>query len=160
MPKRNPQRSAGEKTPSHLDSHLGFWMRMVSNQVSAEFASSIEALGVSVSEWVALRTLLDKPSTHGELVAALGMTKGAVSKVARGLESKKLIARTPSRDDARSEALSLTAAGRALVPRLAALADANDQAFFGCLPASDQTALRRILESLAQARGLRAVPVN
>ena len=128
--------------------------------MSAEFAKSIEARGVTVSEWVALRRLLDAESTHGELVAALGMTKGAVSKVAKALEEKKLIARAAHQADARSETLRLTAAGRALVPKLAALADANEAKFFGGLAASDRAALRRILEAVARERGIEAIPVD
>ncbi len=56
MPRKNA------RSPSALDTHLGFWLRMVSNQVSVEFARSIMAQGVSVSEWVALRRLLDAPA--------------------------------------------------------------------------------------------------
>lgn len=146
--------------PSSLDTHLGFWMRMVSNQVSAEFARSLEARGVSVSEWVALRRLLDAPAAHGDLVAALGVTKGAASKVARSLEEKKLVARTPDPDDGRAETLRLTRAGEEMVPQLAALADANDERFFGHLRASERVALRAALVSIARRHGMRTTPVD
>jgi DNA-binding MarR family transcriptional regulator len=132
----------------------------VSNEVSGDFSKSVEALGVTVSEWVALRRLLEAPSTHGELVGALGMTKGAVSKVAKTLEAKKLIARAPDQQDGRSETLRVTAAGKALAPRLAALADANDAKYFGHLSATDRSALRRILESVARECGIDATPVD
>lgn len=154
MPRKNA------RSPSALDAHLGFWLRMVSNQVSAEFARSIVARGVSVSEWVALRRLLDAPASHRELVAALGMTKGAVSKVAHSLEQKKLISRTPDPQDGRAEVLSLTAAGQVLTPKLAELADANDERFFGHLPASERAALRAALELVASRHGIASIPVN
>ena len=87
-------KNASPDSVNPLDAHLGFWMRFVSNQVSAEFALAVEARGVSVSEWVALRTLHDAPeSTHAALVAALGMTKGAVSKVVSRLQDKGLVTR-------------------------------------------------------------------
>jgi hypothetical protein len=38
-----------------LESHLGYWLRAVSNQVSGAFAARVETLGVSVAEWVVLR---------------------------------------------------------------------------------------------------------
>lgn len=147
--------------PAALETHLGFWMRMVSNQVSGTFRTSVEALGATVSEWVALRFLFDAPdATHGELVAALGMTKGAASKVARSLEDKGWMRRVPSAADARTESLRLTAAGRALVPKLAAAADSNEEHFFGHLAPAQRAALREVLEAIARRHGLDAAPVE
>ena len=83
-------------TPSAnpLDAHLGFWLRFVSNHVSARFQKLLEAQGTTLTEWVALRTLFDKPhTTHAELIDALGMTKGAASKVISRLEEKGLALR-------------------------------------------------------------------
>ena len=145
---------------SPLDAHLGFWMRSVSNQVSAEFARAVEARGVSVSEWVALRTLYDAPeATHAALVAALGMTKGAVSKVVSRLQYKGLVTRAAHDADARAQVLALTRAGRALVPALARDADANDQRFFGHLSATQRRQLMALLREMVRLHGLEQVPV-
>jgi DNA-binding MarR family transcriptional regulator len=145
---------------SPLDAHLGFWMRFVSNQVSAEFARAVEARGVSVSEWVALRTLYDAPeATHAALVAALGMTKGAVSKVVSRLQDKGLVTRAAHDADARAQVLALTRAGRALVPALARDADANDQRFFGHLSATQRRQLMALLREMVQVHQLVQVPV-
>ena len=147
-------------TISPLDAHIGFWMRFVSNQVSAEFARAVEARGVSVSDWVALRTLYDSAeSTHAELVASLGMTKGAVSKVVSRLQDKGLVTRVTHAGDARAQVLALTRAGRALVPALARDADANDQRFFGQLPAKQRAQLKSLLQEIAQFHQLTQVPV-
>ena len=147
-------------TISPLDAHIGFWMRFVSNQVSAEFARAVEARGVSVSDWVALRTLYDSAaSTHAELVASLGMTKGAVSKVVSRLQDKGLVTRVAHAADARAQVLALTRAGRALVPALARDADANDQHFFGHLPAKQREQLKSLLQEIAQFHQLTQVPV-
>lgn len=152
---------AGTAAVSPLGAHLGFWLRMVSNQVSGAFQRAVEAEGASVSEWVAMRHLLELPgATHGELVAALGMTKGAVSKIARGLEAKGLLTRIPSPLDARTETLQLTPAGRALVPRLAALADRNEEAFFGHLPPGERVALRDTMVQIARHHGLNEAPTE
>lgn len=148
------------RSVSPLDAHIGFWMRFVSNRVSAEFEKAMESSGVSVSEWVALRTLYDGSlSTHGALMAALGMTKGAVSKVVSRLEEKGFVERVTGATDARSQGLGLTAAGRALVPGLAARADANDAQFFGHLSATRRNDLRALLEELARVHQLKEVPV-
>ena len=145
---------------SPLDAHLGFWMRFVSNQVSSEFERAMEARGVSVSEWVALRTLYDAPeTTHAALMAALGMTKGGVSKVVSRLQDKGLVTRSAHGADARAQVLALTRAGRALVPALARDADANDARFFGHLGARQQRELKALLQEMVRLHQLAQVPV-
>ena len=42
-----------------LAAHLGYWLRYVSNHVSQGFARKVEAHGVTVAEWVLMRSLLD-----------------------------------------------------------------------------------------------------
>jgi DNA-binding MarR family transcriptional regulator len=145
---------------SPLDAHLGFWMRFVSNQVSAEFERAVEARGVSLSEWVALRSLYDQAgTTHAALMASLGMTKGAVSKVVSRLQDKGHVTRTSHRADARAQVLALTCAGRALVPALARDADANDERFFGHLSAKQRQALMALLRQMVQLHQFAQVPV-
>lgn len=145
---------------SALDAHLGFWLRFVSNQVSARFARQLEEAGTSVSEWVALRTLYERPAaTHAELIEALGMTKGAASKLMSRLEQKRLAARAPAPGRAREQLLHLTAKGRALVPRLAALADANDAHFFGHLDPAERDALMQVFRRLVAHHRLKEVPL-
>jgi DNA-binding MarR family transcriptional regulator len=146
---------------SPLNAHLGYWLRFVSNHVSHGFARKVEAHGVTVAEWVLLRQLFDHdalaPSRAAEL---MGMTRGAISKLAERLIDKRLLARSHDPHDGRAQQLALTAAGRALVPRLAALADANDAEFFAHLSADDRASLRRILEAIVAQRGLTAPPVD
>ena len=146
---------------SALDSHLGFWLRFVSNHVSARFAALVETEGASVTEWVALRTLYDKPqATHAELIQALGMTKGAASKVITRLEDKGLARRELAEGSAREQLLQLTAKGRALVPRLAVLADQNETHFFGHLAPRERQALMQSFQALAAHHGLSELPVD
>jgi DNA-binding MarR family transcriptional regulator len=149
------------KKISPLEAHLGYWMRFVSNRVSEEFQRTIEAHGVSVTEWVALRILYDQENaTHGALTEVLGMTKGAVSKLITRLEEKQLIARDEDEGDGRLVALNLTDAGRELVPRLAQMADENDRRFFGHLSPTQQTQLRLLLEEIVRLQQLTEVPVR
>ena len=155
----NPRTRPARISP--LDAHLGFWLRFVSNHVSAEFERAVEARGVSVSEWVALRTLHDQAgTTHAALMAALGMTKGAVSKVVSRLHDKGLVTRAVHAVDARAQVLALTPAGRALVPALAHDADANDARFFGHLPAGQRRQFMALLKDRVHHHGLEQVPVS
>lgn len=145
---------------SDLDAHLGYWLRFVSNHVSQAFARRLEDRGVTVAEWVLLRQLLDGDAAPSRLAQQIGLTRGAITRLADRLIAKQLIARRASATDKRAQVLSLTDAGRALVPALAAVADDNDAAFFGHLPPAERAALERALKDLVRHHGLRAVPID
>lgn len=118
------------ETKAPLEAHLGFWLRFVSNHVSIRFQQLLEEEGVTVTEWVALRTFWSQiDTTHAELIQAPGMTKGAASKVVSRLEEKGL----------------------------AGPADANDAHFFGHLPAADRQALTQALQALVQHHQLKDI---
>jgi len=150
--------------PSHiseLEDHVGFWLRFVSNHVSEQFRKRVEQNGVSLSEWVALRAMYrHEQSSAADLMQALGMTKGAVSKIVTRLQAKGLAARAPDSLDKRVQQLVLTTAGRALVPVLAGLADRNDDHFFGTLSAAQRAALVAIMRQVVHDHQLRQVPVE
>ncbi|GAA0741529.1 MarR family winged helix-turn-helix transcriptional regulator [Ideonella azotifigens] len=155
-----PRTSTPAASPSPLAAHLGFWLRFVSNHVSTRFQQLLEAKGVSVTEWVALRTLWSRSETrHAELIRSLGMTKGAASKVVSRLEEKGLAERQLVGGSAREQSLVLTRAGKALVPQLAALADANDEHFFGHLSPKDRLDLMAAMQALVQQHQLKDIPV-
>jgi DNA-binding MarR family transcriptional regulator len=134
---------------------------LVSNQVSHAFSLKVAKRDVTVAEWVLLRELFDTDATMPSTLAErLGMTRGAISKLADRLLSKALITRTANADDLRTQTLALTAAGRKLVPVLSALADANDAEFFNHLAPKDRAALIRMLRGIVEKRGLKSVPVD
>lgn len=160
MPRRHTD-TPPSSSPSPLEAHLGFWLRFVSNHVSARFQQLLEEQGVTVTEWVALRTLWSQDeTTHAELIQALGMTKGAASKVVSRLEEKGLAARRLADGRSREQSLALTATGKGLVPRLAALADANDAHFFDHLPTNERQALAQAMQALVQHHQLNNVPTT
>jgi len=146
---------------SSLESHIGFWLRFVSNHVSTQFSLQIEKEGVSISEWVALRHLFQSAeSSTAELIGALGMTKGAASKVVSRLEEKNYMKRVSNQADKREQLLALTPAGKAIVPRLAALADQNDAAFFGYLSQSKRDQLMDLLKEVVIAHQIKKLPID
>lgn len=146
---------------SELTAHLGYWLRFVSNHVSQAFARKVEARGVTVAEWVVMRDLFDVEAVApSRLAERIGMTRGGITKLADRLVAKGLVTRTADPADGRAQTLALTPAGRALVPELAALADANDSEFFGALTPEDRAALTRILRGIVERRGLTRVPVD
>lgn len=149
------------KPPSHLEEHLGYWLRTVSNAVSHTFAARLEPEGVTVAEWVVLRVLYDAERIGPSLLAArIGMTKGAISKLADRLIRKSLVQRDADPEDGRAHTLALTRSGRALVPKLAAVADRNDAAFFGVLTSKERVQLDRLLRKIVSACELKTVPTD
>ncbi|QNI32472.1 MarR family transcriptional regulator [Alloacidobacterium dinghuense] len=146
---------------SGLEAHLGYWLRFVSNSVSAEFARKVAAEGVTVSEWVVMRVLFDHNEMQPkELATAIGMTKGPVSRLIDRLLAKKLIARRAHASDGRAQIVRLTPGGRALVPKLAALADANDAEFFAHFSEAEKHQLVKAMRKTVEVHGLSAVPVE
>ena len=150
------------KTPANpLTTHVGFWLRYVSNHVSHAFAAKLSARGVTVAEWVMLRELFERDDVAPSAVAErLGMTRGAISKLADRLADKKLIVKRGDREDRRYQSLTLTKDGRALVPLLAALADQNDAEFFDHLSRGEREKLIETLKTIVNRKSLKAVPTN
>ena len=151
------------KTPtlSHLKSHTGFWLRFVSNHVSHSFARQLLASGVTVAEWVVLREMFDQPETSpGVLAEVIGLTRGAVSKLVDRLVAKKLITREEHSEDRRFQSIALTPAGRRLIPKLAAIADKNDEQYFSALSAKERATLLATLKKLVHAHNLTKIPIE
>lgn len=146
---------------SDLDAHLGYWLRFVSNHVLQAFASRLQGKGVTVAEWVAMRRLFGEGGVAPSLLAdRIGMTRGAITKLADRLIDKELVIRRADPQDGRAQTLTLTARGRALVPELASLADDNDAEFFRPLTAQERRVLRRLLERVAEQNELKVVPID
>lgn len=147
---------------SSLKSHLGYHLRSVSNAVSHSFARKLAASGVTVAEWVILREMYssdDKisPSMVAELT---GLTRGAVSKLIDRLLVKELVTCTKSSGDRRYQEIKLTTSAARLVPKLAKLADENDESFFSILTSSEQKNLMIILKKIAEYHKISTNPIE
>lgn len=145
---------------SSLESHLGYWLRFVSNRVSQAFSDRLRAQDVSVAEWVVLRELYEAARPPSALAEKIGMTRGAITKIADRLIAKALVTRTSSDEDGRFQALALTRQGRALVPRLAAIADRNDAEFFGHLSPRERATIEDAMKDIVRRLGLKGQPVD
>ena len=147
---------------SGLRSHIGFWMRFVSNHVSYSFARKLDGQGITVAEWVILREMYehqDKTSTSN-IIKQTGLTKGTISKLIDQVCAKKLAIRLSEKQDRRFQKVGLTEKGRMLVPKIGHLADANDQEFFGCLSLKEKDELDRILRTIVTKNKLSKTPIN
>lgn len=149
------------KAAAPLGAHLGYWLRFVSNHVSAAFATKLAERDIAVAEWVALRLLLDSSSlAPSDLAHSMGMTRGGVTKLVDRLIAKGLIARRRGEVDRRYQTLALTREGRTLVPALAQLADRNDAEFFGHLKPAERMAIEAALKEIVRRHAMQTVPTE
>jgi DNA-binding MarR family transcriptional regulator len=151
MPSRVPE----------LTDHLGYWLRQVSNHVSLGFAHKLADKDVTVAEWGLMRTLYGKePSSPSQLASKMGLTRGAVTKLADRLIAKALVVREANTNDGRAQTLHLTSQGAEFVPELAALADENESECFAHLSDNERRALLRILRETVARLGLTKIPLD
>jgi DNA-binding MarR family transcriptional regulator len=149
------------KNPSALEDHAGYWLRYVSNHVSHAFSQKVEAQGVTVAEWVLLRSMLSAGATHpSRLAETAGMTRGAISKLVERLCRKKLVERSSADGDRRYQTVELTAAGKRLAPILARLADENDREYFGHLRPAEKIKLVSFLRDIVRRNDWKVLPVD
>lgn len=140
---------------------MGYWLRFVSNHVSYAFARKLADKDVTVAEWVVLHELYGEEAVGpSRLAERLGLTRGAISKLADRLIRKKLIVREDSAEDLRAHTLKIARAGAALVPLLAALADENDAEFFGDMSVKERAVLERVLKGRIARHGLKSIPMT
>ena len=146
---------------AQLESHLGYWLRRVSNAVSGTFARALQEKQTSVAEWVLLRELHERGQTApGELADSLGLTRGAVSKIVDKLDAKGWIQTEAKEGDSRFRLLSLTRAGQRSLPVLAEIADRNDARYFDCLSAREKSTLRELLVKLTEQNRIHDIPTE
>jgi DNA-binding MarR family transcriptional regulator len=144
-----------------LESHLGYWLRRVSNAVSGGFSRALQNQQTSVAEWVLLRELRRRnQAAPGELAATVGLTRGAVSKIVQKLEAKGWVQTEEREGDSRFRVLSLTREGVRILPMLAKIADLNDESFFDCLNAKEKSILRKLLVRIAEHNRIHDVPTD
>ena len=151
-----------EPKVSDLRKHIGYWLRVVSNSVSHSFARKLENSGVTVAEWVVLREMYsgDDTTSPSSVADLTGMTRGAISKLLERLLQKGLITRIEAEGDRRFQDIRLTRKAMALVPKLAGLADQNDEEFFSELTAAERKDLLKILKKVVATRNLTKTPIE
>jgi MarR family transcriptional regulator, lower aerobic nicotinate degradation pathway regulator len=146
---------------SNLQTHLGYWLRVVSNAISHSFSRKLKAEEITVAEWVLLRVLYDiEPALPSHLAKQMNMTKGAISKLADRLIVKNLLIKEQASHDKRAHLLFLTVEAQELVPRLASIADENDVSFFKVLSVKEQNQLDVILKKMAHECSLKDSPLD
>lgn len=152
-----------KKQPSDLKKHIGFWMRLVSNNVSGSFAQKIENFNVTVAEWVVLREMhnIEGIISPSMIAEATGLTRGAISKIIDRLIDKQFVTRKDGAVDRRFQEIKQTSKGLNLTITVAAIADQNDEEYFSVLTKQEKKELILILQKVAERKKLtKQMPIN
>lgn len=147
---------------SSLKSHIGYRLRVVSNAVSHSFAKALSSSDVTVAEWVVLREMYseNKITSSSNIADITGLTRGAVSKLIDRLFNKGLLSRVESSNDRRYQDIQLTSKALKLVPRLAKIADDNDNKFFSILAEIEKLTLMKTLIKISEYHKLNTNPIE
>ena len=94
--------------------------------------------------------------TQAHLVEHARIEKMTLSKAIRKLEDAGLLQRDPSPHDSRAVHVRFTAKGRRLVARAVVAVEDADDAFFGCLPATQLAQYKAVARALVAGNGVSA----
>jgi DNA-binding MarR family transcriptional regulator len=147
-----PEAGAVESAPLVLDDYLPFRLSVASNGVSRLIARAYEdRFGLTVPQWRLMAVLAEGDLTQQQVVSRTVMDKVSVSRAARELVARSLLARDMNTADGRSHLLTLTAMGRSLHAEIAPLAKAYEAALLAGLAPSEVATLKRLLLRLEAA---------
>jgi DNA-binding MarR family transcriptional regulator len=135
-----------------LDDYLPFRLSVTSNAVSRLIARAYEdRFGLTIPQWRLMAVLAEQPLTQQAIVSRTAMDKVTVSRAAKGLFDRHLVARTAHAEDGRSHHLALTGEGVRLHAEIAPLALAYEAALLAGLAPADVALMKRLLLRLEAA---------
>jgi DNA-binding MarR family transcriptional regulator len=136
-----------------LSDYLPYRLSVAANAVSTLIAAAYKGrFDLPIPQWRLIAILSEHASlTQQQLVPLSTMDKQTVSRAARSLMQRELIARAANPLDRRAHRLGLTAAGRRLYRRLAPLALAYERQLLAGFSARRVATLQRQLLELEQA---------
>ncbi len=142
-----------------LDEFLPYRLSIVSNRVSEAIATAYDRLfGLKIPEWRLIAVIAERRGmTQQSLCVATRMDKVTVSRAARALVERGLVARQAIDDDRRSHLLSLTKTGRSLYDQVAPKALELEAAIFEERGTAERKALKDMLDRIESAAD-RVVP--
>jgi DNA-binding MarR family transcriptional regulator len=147
-----PNPDEGPDRALTLDDYLPFRLSVASNGVSRLIARAYEdRFGLTIPQWRVMAVLAEGDMTPQQVVSRTVMDKVSVSRAARELVARSLLARDANTADGRSHLLSLTPMGRGLHAEIAPLAKAYEAALLAGLAPSEVATLKRLLVRLEGA---------
>lgn len=135
----------GQIDLSGLDALFGYQLRRASGVVMADLTDRLAPMGLTVVEATLLGTIQAHPgATQSSIGAALGIQRANMAPLIAKLAARGLIDKT--RVDGRSQGLSLTQSGLALVEAAQEAVDAHEAKFSACWADMDRAQLFAMLQ--------------
>lgn len=130
-----------------LEPLLGYQLRRASLITLSALSEAYAELDLRLTDAILLRFIEANPGCNqGQISKALGVKRTNMVPVVSGLVERGLVDRAPA--DGRTHALTLTAAGSALHEQLAALAQANEEHFFGSFDENTKAVLKSAMATI------------
>jgi DNA-binding MarR family transcriptional regulator len=139
---------------AHLEDHIGFWLNRITQEVHFAFVEKLKEAKISISEWCVLISLYHQRQPNPAQIAhQVGIDRAAISRTVEKLVQRGFIRREIGQDR-RYTILELSEGAKKLVPKLAAMADANELEFFYMLSDVEKEQLEKILLKIAHHIGV------
>ena len=140
-----------------LQDGIGYWLSRLRMRVHSSFEAKITKEGISIPQWCILISLYNNDASNiVELANFIEVDKGSISRVVDKLELLSLVVREEGKDR-RSNIVRLSKKGEELTPKLAKLAELNEEEFFSCLSKTEKEQLKSILKKLLHHAGVQSL---
>jgi DNA-binding MarR family transcriptional regulator len=134
-----------------LNASVGYMLRRAQLAVFADFLQSLPDVGLRSGQFAVLTVVARNPGvTQSEVCAALGIQRTNFVAVIDDLERRGLARRNSAAHDRRSNALTLTAAGRRVLARADALQRAHESRIGQRLGPGGREQLLRLLARIVE----------
>jgi DNA-binding MarR family transcriptional regulator len=134
-----------------VDEYLGYLLGQANHALYKDFDSHVRAAGLSSVEWRVLATLHDSPPLAINQLAHDVLSKQpTVTKLVQRMCEQGWLALQADAGDQRRTLVTATPAGKRLVRPLLQKARSHEAAMLQALPATERTALKKLLAKLAQ----------
>jgi DNA-binding MarR family transcriptional regulator len=142
--------TAPDRATLDLDRHVPYFFTYISNRLSRGASDTYRKhFGLGITEWRVMGVLGGMPDiSANQIINAIGLDKGAVSRSLHVLEKKRLITSEPDPSDNRSRTLRLSKSGEALHDRIVVAAFAREERLLSCLSPKETESLIVCLRKL------------
>lgn len=133
-----------------LDRHVPYFFTYISNRLSRGASDTYRKhFGLGITEWRVMGVLAGMPNiSANQIINAIGLDKGAVSRSLHVLEEQRLVTSEPDPKDNRSRIMRLSKSGDALHDRIIVAALAREDRLLSCLSPQETESLIVCLRKL------------